>query len=78
MDTTRFLHTLTLTARANLAHVPGSERTAEVRRECARAALQEAHSTLSQRHFFAMLDALGGHQAVLEQVERALADEPGA
>lgn len=78
MDTTRFLHTLIETARANLAYAQGSERTAAVRRECARAALQEAHSTLSQPHFFAMLDALGGHPAVLAQIEQALLDADGA
>jgi hypothetical protein len=76
MDTTRFLQQAITTARANLAYVQGIER-ASAARAVARAALQEAHSALSQRAFFAMLDALGGHEAVVQQIVAAL-EQPDA
>jgi len=40
--------------------------------QAARAALDEAHTNLSQQTFFATLDALGGQQAALAQIEQAL------
>lgn len=60
------------TARANLAYVGGTERP-QAYRQAAREALQEWHSSLSQPEFFAVLDALGGQQALLERLEAALA-----
>lgn len=73
MDTTQFLAQAIATARANLAYVQGSERDA-AEREAARSALQEAHSTLSQRDFFAALDALGGQDAAITQIVAGLRD----
>lgn len=52
------------------ACVQGSERTEGTARQAARDALQELHSTLSQRGFFAALDALGGQQEVIERIAR--------
>lgn len=62
-----FAHALEI-ARANLAQpLPGY-----TARDAAREALQEAHSALSQPSFFGMVDALGGHAALMEQLEAAL------
>jgi len=74
MDTTQFLQQLIATARANLA-ASATQRAGggtATPREAARAALQEAHSALSQTTFFAAMDALGGQAAVLARLEREL------
>ena len=73
MDTHAFYTHLLSTTRANLSYVQGSERTPDVVRQAASAALQEANSTLSQAAFFAAVDALGGQQAVLDCLKKALA-----
>jgi hypothetical protein len=72
IDPEHFYQQALTTARATLCYVTGSERTSSTIRQCAREALQEAHTSLSQAAFFACLDALGGHAAVLDRLSTAL------
>lgn len=68
MDTQQFFQRALELARANLPYTqtPGDKERA------AKSALEEAHVNLSQRDFFAAVDALGGHEALVTRLVAAL------
>lgn len=73
MDTKRFyIHALEI-ARANLPYTMGHDK-----RRAVRSALEEAHVNLGQVEFFAMIDALGGHEALVRSLVAELGGETHA
>lgn len=70
MDTQQFFQRALEIARSNLPYTenPGDKERA------AKSALEEAHVNLGQRDFFAAVDALGGHDALIQRLVAALPD----
>lgn len=66
IDTTTFFAQLLTTTRQNLASG------APTVRQAAQHALNEAHSALSQEHFFAAYDYLGGAEAIITTLAEAI------
>ena len=71
MDTERFyLHALEI-ARMTLDTLRSQGKTISSE-SAVRVTLQEAHTNLGQREFFAAIDALGGHDSLVKQLVAAL------
>lgn len=69
MDHEQAFTTLLALARRNLPY-------ADSTRQASLDAIDEMHSALAQRHFFAFLDAQGGKHALANRLEAALTQPP--